>query len=144
MAVASCRPSVLRCDRLGTTAVTFDLPPTSGCGPNNVEGWQFQTTASVTVSALGVYDSSTGDGPVIPGDGLNFAIPVGLYDSECKELASMTIPAGTVATLIADYRYVGIAPLMLSAGQTYRVGAVMLRDFTPQFPDTTDSQSTPA
>lgn len=119
-------------------AVTFDLPPTSGCGPNNVEGWQFQTTASVTVSALGVYDSSTGDGPVIPGDGLNFAIPVGLYDSECKELASLTIPAGTVATLIADYRYVGIAPLVLSAGQTYRVGAVMrCDDFTPQFQNPT-------
>jgi len=30
-------------------AVTFGIPPTSGCGPNNVEGWQFQTTTSVMV-----------------------------------------------------------------------------------------------
>ncbi|MGH7290888.1 MAG: hypothetical protein ACREJT_06735, partial [Myxococcota bacterium] len=56
------------------------------------------------------------------------------YDSDCQELESVTIPAGSVATLIADYRYVGIAPLLLSAGQTYRVAAVMrCDDFTPQF-----------
>jgi cysteine-rich repeat protein len=115
-------------------AVTFEFPHTSGCGPNNVEGWQFQTTTSVTVSALGVYDSSNGPGPVTTGDGLNFAIPVGLYDSACAQLASVTVPAGTTATLIADYRYVGITPLVLSAGQTYRVAAVMhCNDFTPQF-----------
>jgi cysteine-rich repeat protein len=115
-------------------AVTFDSPHTSGCGPNNVEGWQFQTTASVTVSALGVYDSSNGPGPITVGDGLNFSIPVGLFDSECEQLAAVAIPAGTVATLINDYRYVGIAPIVLAAGQTYRVGAVMrCNDFTPQF-----------
>ena len=38
------------------------------------------------------------------------------------------------AALIADYRYVGIAPLVLTAGQTYRVAALMrCDDFTPQF-----------
>jgi cysteine-rich repeat protein len=119
-------------------AVTFDFPHTGGCGPNNVEGWQFQTTASVTVSALGVYDSSDGDGPVMPGNGLNFAIPVGLYDSGCTQLASVTVPAGTAATLISDYRYVGIAPLVLAAGQTYRVAAVMhCDDFTASFQSAT-------
>jgi cysteine-rich repeat protein len=49
-------------------------------------------------------------------------------------LASVVIPAGTSAPLRNRYRYVGIPPLMLSAGQTYRIGAVMhCDDFTPEF-----------
>ncbi len=119
---------------LAAPAVSFSLPPTAGCGPNNVEGWEFQTTASITVSALGVYDSGEGNGDPTPGNGLNFSIPVGLYDSSCAQLASVTIPAGTAAALINGYRYVGIAPLVLSADQTFRVAAVMrCDDFTPQF-----------
>jgi cysteine-rich repeat protein len=115
-------------------AVSFDIPNTFGCGPNNVEGWQFQTTESVIVSALGVWDSPSGGGPFNPGNGLNFAIPVGLYDSSCEQLAAVTIPAGTTATLIETYRYVGITPRVLPAGQTFRVAAVMhCNDSTPQF-----------
>jgi len=114
-------------------AVSFPSLPGSGCGPHNVEGWEFQTTSSITVSALGVYDSSNGEGPVTLGDGLSHSIPVGLFDSSCTQLASVTIPAGTTATLIADYRYVGIAPLVLDAGKTFRIAAVMqCDDFTPQ------------
>ena len=122
---------VLGCCALATPAlagpaVSFPFFQQSGCGPNNVEGWEFHTTASVTVSALGVYDSSA--------DGTNFEIPVGLYDSGCKLLASAAIPAGTVAPLLGNYRYVGITPVVLPSDQTFRIAAVMhCNDFSPQF-----------
>src|SRR5215831_16763268 len=76
---------------LAGPAVSFPFFEQSGCGPHNVEGWEFQTTSAITVSALGVYDSQS--------NGLDFAIPVGLYDSSCTLLASATIPAGTDAVL---------------------------------------------
>jgi len=107
-------------------AVSFAFFEQSGCGPNNVEGWEFHTTAAITVSALGVYDSSR--------NGLDFDIPVGLYDADCKLLTSVTIPAGTGAVLLNGYRYLGIDPVMLPADQTFRIGAVMhCMDFTPEF-----------
>jgi cysteine-rich repeat protein len=107
-------------------AVSFSFPEQSGCGPNNVEGWEFQTTTSVTLSALGVYDSQ--------GNGTNHSMPVGVYDAGCTLLASVAIPAGTSAALRNGYRYVGITPVVLAAGQTFRVAAVMhCDDFTPEF-----------
>ena len=98
-------------------AVTFIEDPGTGCGPNNVEGWEFQTTTAITVSALGAYDSEL--------DGMQFPTPVGLFDSSCQLVASATVPAGTSAALIDGFRYVGIAPVTLTAGATYRIAAVM-------------------
>ncbi|MDX2170624.1 MAG: hypothetical protein SF182_26360 [Deltaproteobacteria bacterium] len=98
-------------------AARFAFSPIGGCGPNNLEGWEFQTTAPITVSALGVFDSYE--------DGLQFPIPVGLYDSTCALLASVTIPAGSVAPLHDGYRYAAITPLSLPSGQTFRIAAVM-------------------
>src|SRR5262249_8940966 len=84
-------------------AVSFSELPRTGCGPDNVEGWEFKTTAEITVSALGVYDFES--------DGLAFSIPVGLYDGSCQAVASATIPAGTSAALVGEYRYVAISPV---------------------------------
>jgi cysteine-rich repeat protein len=98
-------------------AARFDFSPVNGCGPNNLEGWEFQTTAAISVSALGVFDSND--------DGLQFAVPVGLYDASCALLASVTVPAGSAATLHDHYRYAAIAPLNLPSGQTFRIAAVM-------------------
>lgn len=88
-----------------------------GCGPNNVEGWEFQTTAAITVSALGVIDSYA--------DGLQFPVPVGLYDAACTLLASATVPAGDAAPLHDGYRYAAIAPLQLPSGASFRIAAVI-------------------
>ena len=49
-------------------AVSFPFSNKPGVA-RATEGWEFQTTAAVTVSALGVYDHHA--------DGLDFAIPVG-------------------------------------------------------------------
>jgi cysteine-rich repeat protein len=102
---------------LAIPAARVDFSPVGGCGPNNLEGWEFQTTAAISVSALGVFDSYA--------DGLQFAVPVGLYDSTCALLASVTIPAGTIAPLHGGYRYAAITPLTLPSGQTFRIAAVM-------------------
>lgn len=108
-------------------AVRFPMFQQSGCGPNNVEGWQFQTTAGIVITALGVYDSGNGNG-------LDHPIPVGLFDAGCVQLAAVTVPAGTVAPLVNGYRYVTIQPVVLAAGLTYRAAAVMrCDDFTPHF-----------
>src|SRR6476646_8231131 len=118
-------------------AVRFPFFEQAGCGPNNVEGWEFQTTAAVTVSALGVYDHHA--------DGLDFAIPVGLYDSGCALVASVTVPEGTSAPLRDGYRYVGISPVVLGSGQTFRVAAVMhCDDDTPGFNSLTNVSLDPS
>ncbi|MGD9765170.1 MAG: hypothetical protein AB7V27_15815 [Candidatus Binatia bacterium] len=118
-------------------AVSFGFAGQAGCGPNNVEGWEFQTTAAVTVSALGVYDHQR--------DGLDFAIPVGLYDSSCALLASAMIPAGTGAVLRNGYRYLGISPLVLASGQIFRIAAVMhCDDYTPGFNSLTNVSIDPS
>lgn len=109
--------------------MTFLEDPGTGCGPSNVEGWEFQTTMAITVSALGAYDFEL--------DGMEFPTPVGLFDSSCQLVASATVPAGTSAALIEGFRYVGIAPVTLTAGATYRIAAVMhCDDFAPDFVDT--------
>lgn len=106
--------------------MTFIEDPGTGCGPNNVEGWEFQTTTAITVSALGAYDEEL--------DGMQFPTPVGLFDSACQLVASATVPAGTSAALIDGFRYVGIAPVTLTAGATYRIAAVMhCDDDTPGY-----------
>src|SRR5215813_55040 len=93
---------------LARPAVTFIEDPSTGCGPQNVEGWEFQTTTPVTVSALGAYDYEL--------DGMQFPTPVGIFDSSCKLVVSATVPAGTSAALIDGFRYVGVAPVVLAAG----------------------------
>lgn len=107
-------------------AVSFEFGR-DGCGPSNVEGWEFQTLEPLTVSALGAYDYVL--------DGLDRAIPVGLFDASCTLIASATVPGGQVAPLQAQFRYVPIAPLVLPAGQTFRIAAVVgCDDFSPDFP----------
>lgn len=106
-------------------AVSFEFG-SDGCGPSNVEGWQFQTSEALTVSALGAYDDVL--------DGLDRDIPVGLFDASCALVASVTVPQGQAAPLQAQYRYVAIAPVVLAAGQTYRIAALVgCDDFSPAF-----------
>lgn len=106
-------------------AVSFEFA-SDGCGPSNVEGWQFQTLEPLTVSALGAYDSVL--------DGLDRAIPVGLFAADCDLIASVSVPPGQAAPLQGQYRYVPISPVVLAAGQTFRIAALIgCDDFSPGF-----------
>lgn len=73
---------------------------------------------------LGVWDGSdatySGDG-----NGLLYAHEVGLWSNTGTLLASATVPAGTAATPINEYRFVPLTQAVwLYAGQTYRLGAL--------------------
>jgi hypothetical protein len=88
-----------------------------GANSNGTIGWSFSVVGTdITVTSLGLYDSG--------GNGLADAHAVGLWTSGGTLLASATIPSGSGATLLGGYRYVAIAPVPLSAGQSYVIGAL--------------------
>ena len=76
--------------------------------------WDFQITQSFRVTALDFYDSGAANG-------LLTSHEVGLWTSNGVLLASVTIPAGTAAPLIGNYRYEAITPIILPPG-FYEVG----------------------
>ena len=84
--------------------------------PNFVHGWQFTTNADISVTALGFFDDAQ--------NGLTEAHDVGIFSAAGTLLASATVPSGVAAPLVNQFRYVAIAPLLLTSGQTFRIGAV--------------------
>lgn len=100
----------------GAPAISFEHASVNGGAAVNVtDGWEFSVKAPVTLTALGVWDHQN--------DGLNQAIPVGLWDTDGRMLASATVPAGTAAEAVKGFRYVSIDALRLRAGNTYVIGA---------------------
>jgi hypothetical protein len=78
----------------------------------------FTTNANLTVSSLGVYDPLH--------SALLESHDVGIFDSVGDLIASATVPAGSVARLDGDFRYVDIAPVQLLQGQSYTIAALYL------------------
>jgi hypothetical protein len=76
-------------------------------------GFNFVANASVSMTGLGAFDADH--------DGFVASHDVGLWDSSGNLLASATVGSGD--TLIGDFRYVKVAPVALTAGNTYYVGA---------------------
>jgi len=85
---------------------------------NRTYGAEFTVgSLDLSVTDLGAFDLGE--------DGLNESHQVGLWDSSNTLLGSVTVPAGTGATLIGEYRYVSLAlPVALSANTTYWIGAL--------------------
>jgi hypothetical protein len=79
-------------------------------------GYSFSANSAISVVGLGVYDYL--------GDGLNVAHDVGLWNANGTLLASTTVPAGTAASLVSSFRFVGITPVPLIANDLYYVGSV--------------------
>lgn len=96
----------------------FSITNTTGAALENPPftlGWQFSTSAPITVTHLGLFDDAQ--------DGLSERHDLGLWDSDGVLLAFATIGAGTSAPLSAQFRYVDIIDVVLAAG-TYQVGAL--------------------
>jgi hypothetical protein len=74
--------------------------------------------SNLTVSSLGYYDDS--------GDGFNDNHEVGMYDSGGTLLSSTTVTSAS--PLIDHFRFQGVTPFTLLAGQTYRVVGVSHSD----------------
>lgn len=101
----------------GVPAISVEFMGGSGGGltVNATDGWEFAVKSPVTITSLGVWDHRD--------DGLNTAIPVGLWDADGELLARATIPAGTEAPGSNGFRYVEVAPIRLRAGENYIIGA---------------------
>ncbi|OJW22004.1 MAG: hypothetical protein BGO49_14565 [Planctomycetales bacterium 71-10] len=93
-------------------------PTTIGHGGNSSTtlGWTFTAESAVRVAALGYFDEA--------GDGLAEAHEVGIFDAGGTLLVSATVPSGAGGSLADGFRYVAIAPFVLSAG-TYTIGGAI-------------------
>ena len=83
-------------------------------------GWDFTPTANITVTELGFFD--------LDGDGLALSHDIGIWASDGTLLGGTTIAAGVGDTLINGFRFTDISDLVLTAGQTYVIGAVIQLD----------------
>jgi hypothetical protein len=90
-------------------------------GPSSVSqtnGFTFTVgPADVSLTQLGHYDDN--------GDGLLAFHDVGIWldGPPTSPLATATVPSGTSATLISNWRMVDITPITLMANTTYRLGS---------------------
>ncbi len=89
--------------------------PGTFASQNSVQGWEFSTNLAIQVTHLGVFDGDQ--------DGLVSAHDVGIFSSSGNLLASVNVPTGNAATLFGQFRSMPIAPLLLPAGQTFRIAA---------------------
>lgn len=94
-------------------AITINTPPSIGGVPGSrfVVGYSFTAAQDIRATALGAYDFGK--------DGI--VADVGLYDAAGTLLASANISAGS--TLDGYFRFEDIAPVLLTAGTTYVMGA---------------------
>lgn len=106
----------------GATFFNFASAPTSTDLPLSL-GIQFTANTEISVTSLGYYDF--GD------DGFLSSHLVGIFDSNGVLLGSTTLAAGTGATLVGDFRYQTIAPIILSEGETYVMAATTNGNLDP-------------
>jgi hypothetical protein len=108
--IATCS-NIVNSQTPGVTPVGYAL----GLNSDFSLGWRFSTSTPLVISSLGVFDEGA--------NGLLSSHPVGLYSEAGVLLTTTTIPAGTGATLIGDFRYVSVPPIIIPVG-TYRIAAV--------------------
>lgn len=101
-----------------TIAVNFtnDTTVASVTNPPFTLGWSFTALNDITLTDLGLFDSSQ--------DGLSDSYAIGLWDSAGNSLVSTTVPSGTAALLDDKFRFVSVTPTNLLAGQVYFIGAL--------------------
>jgi hypothetical protein len=110
-AVVACCPLQTRADAI---ALSFTGGSFLGVNATNpVFGWAFALSSQVTVTQLGLFDEGN--------NGFNTSHMVAIWTSTGTLLTQVTIPSGTSGTLINGFRYVSIAPLLLTAGG-YTIG----------------------
>ena len=95
-------------------SITNTVGQTLGNPPFTL-GFEFTATSTFWATDLGFFDSSA--------DGLAEAHAIGLWDNSGTLLASTVLPSGMAGTLVSGFRYVPIAPVLLTPG-SYRVGAL--------------------
>jgi hypothetical protein len=101
----------------GEPVLTFDQNTgrNVGNGPFSI-GWTFDVLEPLTVTGLGWYNQG--------GDGLEAAHMVGIWGPgpDYALLQSVTVPAGTAASMSGPFRNVPIPQITLAPGKGYTVG----------------------
>jgi hypothetical protein len=103
-----------------TAMYSFNSPNFFGNGyylPQTL-GDVFTPASDMTLNSLGVFDYQD--------NGLGETHAVGIFDKSGALLASTSVSAGTASPLDDHFRYASIAPLKLTAGQTYTIAALYL------------------
>jgi hypothetical protein len=103
-----------------TIALNFDNTSTASVlsNPPFTLGWSFTTQDDIVVTDLGLFDNLQ--------DGLVDSYEIGLWDSGGNLLVSTTLASGTSASLDDKFRFTSVADTLLSANQTYFIGALFL------------------
>lgn len=98
---------------------------------NATIGYSFTSSDPLTVTALGMWDEGQ--------DGFASRVDVGLWTDSGVLLEMVTLPAGTGATLVGDFRYVDLVePVNLEAGSEYVLGGFRLPGVTYSAYDTVE------
>jgi hypothetical protein len=105
---------------IGQGVVSFDqrLLGGSGGGQDQVQGWEFIPRVNVTVLQLGLFDGRQTGGFVE-------SHAVAIWNTNAELIVSSLMPVGDVLPLNGNFRFVGIVPTVLNAGETYVIGAFM-------------------
>ena len=111
--------SAIKLDRVGSYG--------GGAAGDISTGWEFDTTAVMRVTDLGVWDTN--------GDGLDVDTKVKIWNSDGTEVASAVIPKRDGAPLIDGFRYQKIEPVELHADRRYVIAML----YTPAHKDGTIS-----
>jgi hypothetical protein len=90
-------------------------------GTDQTLGFTFTANSNLVVTALGIWESN----PAMP---LGQTHQVGLWTASGTLLASGTVPTNGPAT--GNWRYVAIAPVVLTAAQTYFVGSALTSPYS--------------
>jgi hypothetical protein len=116
-AVISLAAVCISCSAWGQTpAVTFSNTAWNVTTVGNYTyGFEFLVGQSFAIAGLGVFDDNL--------DGLAESHQVSLWAGTSTALVSTSVPGGTAAPLVNQFRYVTFQPVTLTAGQLYTVGA---------------------
>lgn len=95
-----------------TFFVNFTDPAVGANSLQGNDGFRFQSSAPILVTALGYYDRNQ--------DGLTLSHPVGIYDTATQVLLAQTT-VGPSSSLDGLFRYNAITPLSLAVSQSYTV-----------------------
>ena len=102
-----------------SSAISLVSPGSEAVDAGHTLGFEFSTLNAQSITALGIYDSGK--------DGLAGAAQIGVWDTFGNLIASATIAPGQ-GVLSNFFRYVDIAPVALTAGVHYVVGAYSASD----------------
>ena len=80
-------------------------------------GWDFYPTGDILVTQLGYFDLAQ--------DGLNVQHEIGIWDTSQQLMVSGTVGPGLVGSWAGEYRYVSVSSTLLSANQTFIIGATV-------------------